>query len=96
MPRLTLIAASLAIAVSGCNNKPAVTVSHPPSADLTCPIEPPALTDEQILGDPSGLLDQQFNDDAIIAGRACRDALARVCQWHKDRGNKDVAACRLS
>jgi hypothetical protein len=62
--------------------------------DLTCPAEPAALTDEQILGDPAGLLEQGFNDEALIAGRACRDALARVCQWHKDRGAKEPKVCR--
>lgn len=46
-----------------------------------------------ILGDPDGMLETAFNDEVLIAGRACRDALARVCQWHKDRGDTEVKAC---
>ena len=31
-----------------------------------------------------------FDRAALIAGRSCRDALARVCGWHKARGQKVV------
>jgi hypothetical protein len=94
--RLTLsIAASLAIAVSGCNKPPvASAASHPPAADVTCPADPAALSDAQILADPGGLLEAQFNDEALIAGWSCRDALARVCKWHKARGDVEVERCR--
>jgi hypothetical protein len=27
-----------------------------------------------------------FDRDALLAGRSCRDALARVCAWHRARG----------
>lgn len=27
-----------------------------------------------------------FDRAALIAGRSCREALARVCAWHKMRG----------
>jgi hypothetical protein len=57
-------------------------------------LSPAALTDAQILADPDGLLEAQFNDEAIIAGRACRDALAWVCEWHRVRGDDEVKACR--
>lgn len=32
-----------------------------------------------------------FDAQALVAGRSCRDALARVCAWHVARGAK--AAC---
>jgi len=28
----------------------------------------------------------RFDLAALLAGRACRDALARVCGWHVERG----------
>ena len=59
--------------------------------------EPPALTDEQVIADDAseaaGLArpnDDQFNNQALIAGRDCRDALGRVCHWHVERGDKEV------
>lgn len=58
-----------------------------------CAAEPAALTDEQIMADQFGELERQFEVDAIIAGRSCRDALAVVCQWHKDRGMKEPKDC---
>jgi hypothetical protein len=33
--------------------------------------------------DAAGL---DFDRAALLAGRACRDALARACRWHRDRG----------
>jgi hypothetical protein len=35
--------------------------------------------------DPSGV---SFDAAVRAAGQQCRDALHRVCQWHKDRGAK--------
>jgi hypothetical protein len=91
MVRLTLIAGLAFSAVSGCNNAPAPqSSSSPPAVDLTCPAEPTALTDAQVIADAGGSAERQFEVDAIIAGRACRDALHRVCEWHKTRGLKDV------
>lgn len=87
MRQLTSIAALLALAVSGCSNPHVTPVSsHPPALDLVCPPEPPALTDEQVIGDTDGTTEQAFNDAVLIAGRACRDALARTCAWHRERG----------
>ena len=86
-----VIAALLGSAVSGCNNPPAPqAASHPPALDLTCPDEPTALTDEQAGSDQGEALEQDFNNRALLAGRACRDALGRVCRWHKERGMTDV------
>ena len=68
----------------------ASAASHPPAADLTCPAEPGALTDAQILADPDGVLENEFNDAVLMAARACRDALARVCEWHRLRGNDEA------
>jgi hypothetical protein len=57
------------------------------------------LTDAQVIADDAAYRanpanghpnEEAFNISAIIAGRSCRDALRRVCQWHKDRGLKDV------
>lgn len=69
-------------------------MSHPPASDLTCPAEPPALTEEQIMADQFGVLERQFTIDVLMSGRECRDALMRVCQWHKDRGAEQPAYCR--
>lgn len=75
------------VLITACNKPPApATASSPPAIDLTCPAEPTALTDAQVIADVDGSLDRQFELDAIIAGRACRDALHRVCEWHKQRG----------
>ncbi|HEX7821062.1 MAG TPA: hypothetical protein VF463_10635 [Sphingobium sp.] len=35
--------------------------------------------------DKAGL---DFDIAALAAGRSCRDALARACRWHADRGMK--------
>jgi hypothetical protein len=90
-----LIAASLSIAASGCSRAPEPkAASHPPALDLVCLPEPVALTDEEVMADVDGSRDDRFKAEAIIAGRACRDALARVCQWHRDRGAEQPERCR--
>ena len=94
---MLLSATSLFIGASGCSKQPVRTVSsHPPASDLVCAAEPSALTDEQVMADQFGTLERQFTTDAIMAGRSCRDALARVCQWHKDRGMEEPASCASS
>ena len=70
--------------------------SYPPASDLVCAEEPAALTQAQIDADVYGEIDQKFTLDALIAGRSCRDALARVCQWHKDRGAAELVCLRAS
>jgi hypothetical protein len=81
-----LIPALLITAASGCNNAPAPqSSSSPPVVDLTCPAEPDVAA--MLAFDPSGLA---FDVAVRTAGQQCRDALHRVCQWHKDRGLKDV------
>jgi hypothetical protein len=98
MQKPTMIAALLALGVSGCNRPPAPqSASHPVALDLVCLAEPPALTDAEVAADDvsetQGLgrpLEQQFNDDVLLVGRDCRDTLRRACQWHKDRGFKEV------
>jgi hypothetical protein len=54
---------------------------------MTCQAEAPALTDEQVIADADGSLERAQTTANIIAGRSCRDALHRVCQWHKERGD---------
>jgi hypothetical protein len=44
----------------------------------------------KVIADAEGLLEAGFNDAVLLAGRACRDALARVCRWHAERGDRDV------
>lgn len=89
-PVLTpLLAAVLTMSASACNKPPVVSISHPPSADLLCPAEPDIAA--LMAADPTGL---QFDIAVRAAGQACRDALARVCQWHKDRGAAEPKACR--
>lgn len=83
-----------------CSKQPVASISsHPPAADLTCRAEPAALTDEQVIADEhvyqsNPALGHPYQDafdlGQIIAGRTCRDALRRACQWHKDRGYKEV------
>jgi hypothetical protein len=83
MPDLAkLIAAALIMTASSCNNPPAPAVSRPPIVDLNCPAEPDIVA--ALAEDPSGLL---FDVAVRAAGQACRDALARVCRWHKERGS---------
>lgn len=83
MPKLrALILAPLFISAS-CFNKPPerLVVQHPNAADLICPAEPDLAS--SLAADASGL---QFEKDVLLAGRGCRDALARVCKWHVMRG----------
>jgi len=47
------------------------------------------------MSDQFGTLERQFTIDAIMAGRSCRDALQRLCQWHKDRGMEEPKSCAL-
>jgi hypothetical protein len=94
MVKRTLIAVLLFTVVSGCSSRPESAGSHhPPVLDLVCPAEPPALTDEQVMAtqnDPDAreALDRQFTIDALMSGRACRDALQRACEWHNVHGAK--------
>lgn len=69
--------------------------SHPAASSFTCASEPAALTEAQIMSDQFGALERQFTIDALIAGRSCRDALQRVCQWHKDRGMEEPKSCLM-
>lgn len=98
MLKRTMIAALLALGASACNKPPAPqSASHPPALDLVCLAEPPALTDEQVIADDASEAaglgrpnDERFNDQALIAGRDCRDTLGRVCRWHVERGDREV------
>jgi hypothetical protein len=56
-------------------------LQHPPVEDLACPAEPAAPPAE---ADENAML--RFDAAALLAGRACRDALGRVCRWHVERG----------
>ena len=76
-----LIPALLITAACAPNRPPAAPASHPPIADLVCPDEPDIVA--ALADDPTGLA---FDKAAREAGQACRDALARVCRWHKERG----------
>jgi hypothetical protein len=97
------IAALLALAASACNNPPAPqSASHPPALDLTCQAEPPALTDTQVLADDASEAaglgrpnEELFNNQALIAGRDCRDTLGRACHWHVERGDREVDCDKL-
>ena len=86
-----LLAALLAIAASGCSKPPVATAgSHPPAEDLQCLAEPAAMTDAEVIADIDGRADEAWNAMALIAGRSCRDTLARACLWHKLRGMRDA------
>lgn len=78
---LALIPGLLIMSASGCNNPPAPAASHPPIVDLNCPAEPDVIA--MLEADPSGVT---FDAAVRKAGQECRDALGRVCRWHKERG----------
>jgi hypothetical protein len=59
----------------------APAISHPPIVDLNCPAEPQVAA--MLARDPTGL---EFDMAVREAGEQCRQALARVCRWHKERG----------
>lgn len=87
-------ALSLSIAASGCNKQPVKTVSsHPAASSFECEPEPAALTDEQVMADQFGTLEREFETAAIMSARSCHDAIARLCQWHKDRGMEEPKSC---
>lgn len=58
---------------------------------MVCQMEPAAPV---VPAADAPLADQQafvraaldFDRDALLAGRSCRDALGRVCAWHRARG----------
>lgn len=78
---LALIPALLITNACASNRPPATPASHPPIADLSCPDEPDVVA--MLEADPSGVT---FDAAVRNAGQECRDALARVCRWHKERG----------
>jgi hypothetical protein len=78
---ILLLAALPTIGACAPNNPPAAIASHPPTADLVCPDEPEV--EAALASDPSGVA---FDAAVRKAGQDCRDALARVCRWHKERG----------
>jgi hypothetical protein len=75
------ILALLITSASACNKQPVASISHPPAVDLSCPSEPDVAA--MLATDPSGLT---FDAAVREAGEQCRQALARVCRWHKERG----------
>lgn len=88
MPPLRPLPVLLIMLACGCSRLPAPpAVQHPPAEDLTCPAEPPAPA----LSPDDDLTALRFDAAVLVAGRACRDALARVCRWHGERGMTGVA-----
>lgn len=72
--------ALLIMSASACNRpRERIVVQHPPAEDLICPAEPAVP-----VGEGADYL--AFDRDVLLAGRGCRDALARVCRWHVERG----------
>ncbi len=87
MLKMIVTAALLVSGASACNNMPGPqAASHPPAVDMTCEREPAALTEEQAAAANGSELEDTFNLVALLAGRDCRAALARVCGWHVERG----------
>lgn len=99
-----LIASALTCVACACNNPPAPTASlHPPANDLrvfawddptapdgACHTEPnapdpdnPATTSADV---------RAWETDVLLSGRGCRDTVRRICAWHRDNGNRDLAA----
>lgn len=83
MKLVTILLLAVLPITAACNgNRPPVaSASHPPTADLACPGEPDVAV--MLEADPTGLT---FDAAVRKAGQDCRDALARVCRWHKERG----------
>lgn len=78
---ILLLVALPITAACNSNRPPVASASHPPIADLNCPDEPGIVA--MMTADPSGVT---FDAAVRKAGQDCRDALARVCRWHKERG----------
>ena len=81
--KIPLLAALLTTAACQPSSPPAALASAPPPADLTCPAEPDVVA--MLAADPSGVT---FDAAVRSAGQQCRDALRRVCMWHRERGLK--------
>jgi hypothetical protein len=74
--------AVIIIAVSGCSSRRApLAILHPPAEDLRCPDEPTAPAEDA--DEQTGLA---FDAAVRSAGQSCRDALGRVCRWHRGNG----------
>lgn len=80
---LSILPVALIIAACGLNSRPVTVADHPPAADLRCQAEPPAPAEDASVNDALA-----FDGAALLAGRDCRDALARTCSWHVERGAK--------
>jgi hypothetical protein len=78
---LALIPVLLITSAFSCSRQPVASASHPPIVDLSCPGEPEIV--RLLEQDPTGLA---FDAAVREAGEQCRQALARVCRWHKERG----------
>lgn len=89
--KLALIPVLLITSAFSCSSPPASVASHPPSVDLNCPAEPDVV--EALAADPSGLA---FDVAVRAAGQACRDANARLCRWHKERGAEVICPAPLA
>jgi hypothetical protein len=52
------------------------------------------MSDEAVIADADGSAERAWDDAVLLAGRGCRDALARVCRWHVERGLRLPAGLR--
>jgi hypothetical protein len=78
--------AALIMLASACSRTPAPpAIQHPPVDDLVCTAEPPAPAAQA-----SEIDALHFDAAVLIAGRSCREALARACRWHVERGMAGV------
>ena len=88
--KILIILAASSLSLTACSDRPErLILQHPPAEDLTCPAEP------EVPGEgaaAAAYLD--FDRDVLLAGRGCRDALARVCRWHVERGLELPAGLR--
>ena len=99
-----LIATALICGACACSSTPAPVASlYPPASDLrvwqwgdplapagACTSEPPAPDPDDPETTSADV--RAWELDVLLSGRGCRDTVARICAWHRDNGNRDLAA----
>lgn len=48
------------------------------------------MTDAEVTADADGSAETAWFLAGLLAGRSCRDALKRTCEWHRSRGAAEL------